>query len=120
MPQTQLPAPADPSIGRLHLARLLLGLGRLASDPARAAWGQHLKIPSPADASAERVEKWYVIAKEGIQAFDGVYRRSWLWPYKEEIYQWLSRKYDVLLDALKRDEILPIDVLDAVVSETLV
>ena len=117
MPQTQLPAHAQPEIKQLHLVKPLATLARLASDPARAAFGQHLEGPYPADASAHRVERWHRIAQEGIETFNSVYRKDRLWPCKEFIYSWLSRKHAVLFDALSREEILPIDVLDAVVRD---
>lgn len=80
-------------------------------------WGQHTRGPATPDASARRVDRWYEIALEGIKAFDEVTRNHrLLWPSKESIHRWLSRKHDVLFDALSRGDILPIDVLDAVLE----
>lgn len=117
MPQTQLPAHAPPTTKQLHLRHLLSKLQRFASDPARAVWGQHTQALCTADASARRVDRWHKIAQEGMKAFDGVHRKDRLWPSKESIYSWISRKYAVLFDALKQEEILPIDVLNAVVRD---
>ena len=78
-------------------------------------WNARKRKPHMVDASARRADRWYAIAREGIKPFNSVKRGDPLWPSKGQLYLWLFRKHDVLLDALNRRDILPIDVLDAVV-----
>ena len=116
MPQTHLEA-ATPTITFLNLKTPLSKLGRLASGMSQKAWEYQDHRPETVDASARRAVRWYEIAREGIKAFqdERIARGNPLWTFKREIYCWLLRKHDVLLDALNRGDILPIDVLDAVV-----
>ena len=115
MPQTQLSAAAYPTTPQLILLPSLGKLARLASGMTQEGWNARKRKPHMVDASARRADRWYAIAREGIKPFNSVKRGDPLWPSKGQLYLWLFRKHDVLLDALNRRDILPIDVLDAVV-----
>ena len=116
MPQTHLEA-ATPTITYLNLKTPLSKLGRLASGMSQKAWEYRDHRPETVDASARRAVRWYEIAREGIKAFQDarITAGTPLWNVKRQTYLWLLRKHQVLLDALNRGDILPIDVLDAVV-----
>ena len=86
---------------------------------SQEVWAYRVSRPDAVDASARRAVRWYEIAHEGIKTFKGarIRQNAPLYPLKQQIYLWLSRKHDVLFDALSKGEILPIDVLDAVVRD---
>lgn len=92
----------------------LSGLGRLASALPTETWNRRHQVSKPLDSSTDRASRWCDVAEALLEGYKCKHPPA---PsdVKKEIYHWLMHKYSVLSNALRRGDILQIDVLDAVV-----
>ena len=94
----------------------LLNLAKLAAGVPYHIWQQRKGRLGTLDKSALRVHRWHSASRELANRWISVASRNHpLTPKKKEMSLWLVRKHAVLSHALSVGEILPIDVLDAVV-----
>ena len=114
MPQSQVQRDNQPNRG-ITLRSALGDLGRLASNLETTHW-RSLRNSHRHD-SVQRVARWHSVAIKASSRYNSVRRGHELWDLKQSLYHWLTHKHSVLKDALRRGEILQVDVLNAVVCD---
>ena len=72
------------------------------------------------DASARRAIEWHRITEAVVQPYYVFAQKNFpgrLYEVKKKLFFWFSHKHAVLQDALKKGDILQVDVLNAVVCD---
>lgn len=118
MPQSHIKSETVKVPRSVNLNYHLNNLAFLASGATQSTWKKRVEQPDMADASTRRAHRWCEIAQKFLEGYDSKHQH-FPSPVKREICRWLLHKHSVLNAALRRGDILQIDVLDAVVCDFL-